>query len=77
MEWLPSLVLTIYWVVQGGVLDAGLLFVTYAYQVAFPGGAGRFDLPLATAMCILVAVFTVLISWFCIHFHKQKHRQEW
>ena len=62
---------------SGGVLDAGLLFVTYAYQVAFPGGAGRFDLPLATAMCILVAVFTVLISWFCIHFHKQKHRQEW
>jgi ABC-type sugar transport system permease subunit len=62
---------------SGGVLDAGLLFVTYAYQVAFPGGAGRFDLPLASAMCILVAVFTVLISWFCIHFHKQKHSQEW
>jgi ABC-type sugar transport system permease subunit len=62
---------------SGGVLDAGLLFVTYAYQVAFPGGAGRFDLPLATAMCILVAVSTVFISWFCIHFHKQKHSQEW
>ncbi len=62
---------------SGGVLDAGLLFVTYAYQVAFPGGAGRIDFPLASAMCILVAVSTVLISWFCIHFHKQKHSQEW
>ena len=62
---------------SGGVLDAGLLFVTYAYQVAFPGGAGRFDLPLASAMCILVAVSTVLISWFCIYFHKQKDCQQW
>ena len=62
---------------SGGVLDAGLLFVTYAYQIAFPGGAGRFDLPLATAMCMIVAVSTVFISWFCIHFFKQKHSQPW
>jgi ABC-type sugar transport system permease subunit len=61
---------------SGGVLDAGLLFVTYAYQVSFPGGAGRFDLPLATAMCIVVAVSTVFISWFCIHFFKQKNSQQ-
>ena len=27
------------------MLDAGLLLVTYVYQVAFPGGSGRFDLP--------------------------------
>ena len=27
---------------SGGVLDAGLLFVTYAYQVAFPGGCRSF-----------------------------------
>ena len=57
---------------SGGVLDAGLLFVTYAYQVAFPGGAGRFDLPLAYAMCLLVAAFTVLISWFFIFFRNQQ-----
>ena len=62
---------------SGGVLDAGLLFVTYAYQVAFPGGAGRFDLPLATAMCIMVAISTVFISWFCIHVHKRKQSQQW
>ena len=60
---------------SGGVLDAGLLFVTYAYQVAFPGGAGRYDLPLASAMCVIVATFTVLISWFGIYFYKQQHSQ--
>ena len=58
---------------SGGVLDAGLLFVTYAYQVAFPGGAGRYDLPLASAMCVIVATFTVLVSWFGIYFYKQRH----
>ena len=31
---------------SGGVLDAGLLFVTYAYQVAFPGGGGALTYPL-------------------------------
>jgi ABC-type sugar transport system permease subunit len=60
---------------SGGVLDAGLLFVTYAYQVAFPGGAGRYDLPLASAMCVIVATFTVLITWFGIYFYKNQHSQ--
>ena len=40
---------------SGGMLDAGLLLVTYVYQVAFPGGSGRFDLPGAAAMSLLVA----------------------
>ena len=40
---------------SGGMLDAGLLLVTYVYQVAFPGGSGRFDLPGATAISLLVA----------------------
>ena len=42
---------------SGGMLDAGLLLVTYVYQVAFPGGSGRFDLPGAAAMSLLVAPF--------------------
>ena len=37
------------------MLDSGLLLVTYVYQVAFPGGSGRFDLPGAAAMSLLVA----------------------
>ena len=40
---------------SGGMLDAGLLLVTYVYQVAFPGGSGRFDLPGAASMSLLVA----------------------
>ena len=40
---------------SGGMLDSGLLLVTYVYQVAFPGGSGRFDLPGAAAMSLLVA----------------------
>ena len=40
---------------SGGMLDAGLLLVTYVYQVAFPGGSGRFDLPSAASMSLLVA----------------------
>lgn len=40
---------------SGGILDSGLLLVTYVYQVAFPGGSGRFDLPGATAMSLIVA----------------------
>lgn len=40
---------------SGGIMDAGLLLVTYVYQVAFPGGSGRFDLPGAAAMSLLVA----------------------
>ena len=51
---------------SGGMLDSGLLLVTYVYQVAFPGGSGRFDLPGAAAMSLLVApliggvLFTIL-----------------
>jgi multiple sugar transport system permease protein len=51
---------------SGGVLDAGLLFVTYVYQVAFPGGSGRFDLPLASAMSLAVAIATTGIAYFLI-----------
>jgi multiple sugar transport system permease protein len=51
---------------SGGVMDAGLLFVTYAYQVAFPGGVGRFDLPLASAMCILVASGSAICGFFIL-----------
>ena len=40
---------------SGGMMDAGLLLVTYVYQVAFPGGSGRFDLPGAVSMSLLVA----------------------
>ena len=40
---------------SGGILDSGLLLVTYVSQVAFPGGSGRFDLPGAAAMSLLVA----------------------
>ena len=40
---------------SGGMLDSGLLLVTYVYQVAFPGGSGRFNLPGAAAMSLLVA----------------------
>lgn len=40
---------------SGGMLDSGLLLVTYVYQVAFPGGSGRFDLPGAVSMSLLVA----------------------
>ena len=42
---------------SGGMMDAGLLLVTYVYQVAFPGGSGRFDLQGAAAMSLLVAPF--------------------
>ena len=47
---------------SGGVLDAGLLVVTYAYQVAFPGGGGRFDIPLDSAMCETVALLTSFLG---------------
>ena len=40
---------------SGGMLDSGLLLVTYVYQVAFPGGSGRFDLPGAVSMSLMVA----------------------
>ena len=57
---------------SGGVLDAGLLFVTYAYQVAFPGGGGRFDLPLASAMCVTVALLTTLFGLFILKICKKR-----
>ena len=57
---------------SGGVLDAGLLFVTYAYQVAFPGGSGRFDLPLASAMSVMVAVGAACIAFLMIRVNAKK-----
>jgi len=57
---------------SGGVLDAGLLFVTYAYQVAFPGGGGRFDLPLASAMCVTVAMLTTFFGLFILKICKKR-----
>jgi ABC-type sugar transport system permease subunit len=57
---------------SGGVLDAGLLFVTYAYQVAFPGGSGRFDLPLASAMSVMVAVGAASIAFLMIKINAKK-----
>ena len=56
---------------SGGVLDAGLLFVTYAYQVAFPGGSGRFDLPLASAMSVMVAVGAASIAFLMIRINAK------
>lgn len=46
---------------SGGILDSGLLFVTYLYQVAFPGGSGRFDFPTAAAMSVLVVPLVALV----------------
>jgi multiple sugar transport system permease protein len=57
---------------SGGVLDAGLLFVTYMYQVAFPGGSGRFDLPLASAMSVMVAVGVASIAFLMIRVNAKK-----
>jgi ABC-type sugar transport system permease subunit len=57
---------------SGGVLDSGLLFVTYAYQVAFPGGSGRFDLPMASAGCVLVASATAFGAWFILWVQRQR-----
>jgi ABC-type sugar transport system permease subunit len=57
---------------SGGVLDAGLLFVTYSYQVAFPGGSGRFDLPLASAMSVMVAVGAASIAFLMIRVNAKK-----
>lgn len=42
---------------SGGILDSGLLLVTYLYQVAFPGGLGSYDFPGAAAMSLMVAFF--------------------
>ena len=46
---------------SGGILDSGLLLVSYVYQVAFPGGSGQFDFPAAAAMSLLVVPMTAMI----------------
>ena len=48
-------------------MDAGLLLVTYVYQVAFPGGSGQFDFPGATAMSLLVVPFTAFLLFLILH----------
>lgn len=57
---------------SGGMLDAGLLLVTYIYQVAFPGGSGRFDFPAAAAMSLLVVPVCAMILFFIL-----QSRQRW
>ena len=51
---------------SGGILDSGLLLVTYVYQVAFPGGSGRFDFPGAAAMSLLVVPVTALLLFIIL-----------
>ncbi len=55
---------------SGGILDSGLLLVTYVYQVAFPGGSGRFDFPGAAAMSLLVAPLTALLLFLLLQARK-------
>ena len=55
---------------SGGILDSGLLFVTYVYQVAFPGGSGRFDFPAAAAMSVLVAPALALVLFLTLRLRK-------
>ena len=55
---------------SGGILDSGLLFVTYLYQVAFPGGSGRFDFPAAAAMSVLVAPALALVLFLTLRLRK-------
>ena len=55
---------------SGGILDSGLLLVTYIYQVAFPGGSGRFDFPAATAMSLLVIPLTASVLFFVLRYRK-------
>jgi len=51
---------------SGGILDSGLLLVTYVYQVAFPGGSGRFDLPGAAAMSLLVSAMVAALLYLLL-----------
>jgi len=51
---------------SGGILDSGLLLVTYLYQVAFPGGSGQFDFPAAAAMSLLVVPLTALVLFLVL-----------
>jgi multiple sugar transport system permease protein len=55
---------------SGGILDSGLLMVTYVYQVAFPGGSGRFDFPGAAAMSLLVAPVTAFLLFLLLQARK-------
>ncbi|MBT3668120.1 MAG: sugar ABC transporter permease [Opitutae bacterium] len=56
---------------SGGIMDAGLLLVTYVYQVAFPGGSGRFDFPGAAAMSLLIVPITAFILFIIL---QTRHR---
>lgn len=56
---------------SGGIMDAGLLLVTYVYQVAFPGGSGRFDFPGASAMSLLIVPITAFILFVLL---QTRHR---
>jgi multiple sugar transport system permease protein len=55
---------------SGGIQDSGLLLVTYVYQVAFPGGSGRFDFPGAAAMSLLVAPVTAFLLFLLLQARK-------
>lgn len=57
---------------SGGILDSGLLLVTYIYQVAFPGGSGRFDFPAATAMSLLVVPLTASVLFLVLRYRKRR-----
>ena len=48
---------------SGGTADAGLLLVTYVYQVGFPGGSGVHDFPTAAAMSLLIAPAMAFATW--------------
>ena len=56
---------------SGGILDSGLLLVTYVYQVAFPGGSGRFDFPGAAAMSLLVAPVTAFLLFMLLQARRK------
>ena len=50
---------------SGGIMDAGLLLVTYVYQVAFPGGSGQFNFGCScdeSSCCSATALFFILLK---------------
>ena len=57
---------------SGGMLDSGLLLVSYVYQVAFPGGSGRFDFPAAAAMSLSVVPLLALVTYLLLFFPGRK-----
>ena len=59
---------------SGGMLDSGLLLVSYLYQVAFPGGSGRFDFPAAAAMSLSVVPLLALVTYLLLFFPGRKER---